>query len=36
VRADLSIIQLEQLVCGVEHAVRIGDSDDRQLFSTFC
>jgi AcrR family transcriptional regulator len=32
VRADLSIIQLEHLVCGVEHAVRIGDSGDRQLF----
>ena len=32
VRADLSITQLEHLVCGVEHAVRIGETADRQLF----
>ena len=32
VREDLSITQLEHLVCGVEHAVRIGEADDRQLF----
>ena len=32
VREDLSITQLEHLLCGVEHAVRIGEADDRQLF----
>ncbi|GAA1229406.1 AcrR family transcriptional regulator [Microbacterium phyllosphaerae] len=32
VRADLSIGQIERLVCGVEHAVRIGEPSDRHLF----
>jgi AcrR family transcriptional regulator len=32
VRADLSITQLEHLVCGIEHAVRVGEPTDRQLF----
>lgn len=32
VRPDLSIVQIEHLVCGVEHAVRIGEPEDRQLF----
>lgn len=32
VRDDLSITQLERLICGIEHAVRIGDASDRQLF----
>lgn len=33
VRADLSITQLEHLVCGIEHAVRIGAPADRRLFT---
>jgi len=32
VRADLSITQLEHLICGIEHAVRIGEPGDRQMF----
>lgn len=32
VREDLSIVQLEHLICGVEHAVRLGDPDDRRMF----
>ncbi|WP_312170206.1 TetR/AcrR family transcriptional regulator [Microbacterium sp.] len=32
VRPDLSIVQIEHLVCGIEHAVRIGVPEDRQLF----
>ncbi|MGI9824617.1 TetR/AcrR family transcriptional regulator [Agromyces sp. Marseille-Q5079] len=32
VRTDLSIAQLEHLVCGIEHAVRVGDPADRQVF----
>lgn len=32
VRDDLSIAQLEHLICGVEHAVRLGDHADRRLF----
>ncbi|WP_223622841.1 TetR/AcrR family transcriptional regulator [Microbacterium sp. EST19A] len=32
VRADLTISQIEHLICGVEHAVRIGAPEDRELF----
>ena len=32
VRPDLSIVQIEHLVCGIEHAVRIGEPEDTQLF----
>ncbi|MDQ0727862.1 TetR/AcrR family transcriptional regulator [Microbacterium sp. W4I20] len=32
VRPDLSIVQIEHLICGVEHAVRIGAPEDRALF----
>jgi hypothetical protein len=32
VREDLSITQLEHLICGIEHAVRIGEPGDRQMF----
>lgn len=32
VRADLSIAQIEHLICGVEHAVRIGSPEDREVF----
>ncbi|MFF7294186.1 TetR/AcrR family transcriptional regulator [Microbacterium sp. NPDC008134] len=32
VRPELTIVQLERLICGVEHAVRIGNPGDRQLF----
>ncbi|CAH0219685.1 hypothetical protein SRABI98_02460 [Microbacterium sp. Bi98] len=32
IRPDLSIVQIEHLVCGIEHAVRIGEAGDRQLF----
>jgi len=32
IRPDLSIVQIEHLVCGIEHAVRIGEPGDRQLF----
>lgn len=32
VRPDLSIVQIEHLVCGIEHAVRIGEPADRHLF----
>lgn len=32
VRDDLTIAQLEHLICGVEHAVRLGDHGDRRLF----
>lgn len=31
VRADLSAAQLQRLVCGVEHAVRLGSPADQQL-----
>jgi AcrR family transcriptional regulator len=31
VRADLSFAQLEHLVCGIEHAVRLGEPGDRPL-----
>ena len=32
VRADVSITQLEHLVCGIEHAVRVGETANRTLF----
>ena len=32
VRADLTIAQIEHLICGVEHAVRIGAPEDREIF----
>lgn len=31
VRADLTVVQLQHLVCGVEHAVRLGSPEDRPL-----
>jgi AcrR family transcriptional regulator len=31
VRGDLSAAQLQRLVCGVEHAVRLGSPDDRPV-----
>ncbi|WP_030155402.1 TetR/AcrR family transcriptional regulator [Glycomyces sp. NRRL B-16210] len=31
VRPDLSLDQVQRLVCGVEHAVRLGDGSDRDL-----
>lgn len=31
VRSDLSAAQLQRLVCGVEHAVRLGSPDDRPV-----
>ncbi|GAA1981239.1 TetR/AcrR family transcriptional regulator [Isoptericola halotolerans] len=31
VRPDVSIEQVQRLVCGVEHAVRLGDGHDRDL-----
>ena len=33
VRADVGIAQLQHLVCGVEHAVRVGSPADRELFT---
>ena len=32
VRADVGVEQLQHLVCGVEHAVRVGSPRDRELF----
>jgi AcrR family transcriptional regulator len=32
VRADVGVAQLQHLVCGVEHAVRVGVPADRELF----
>lgn len=32
VRADITVEQLQHLVCGVEHAVRLGSPEERPLF----
>lgn len=31
IRPDVSIEQIQRLICGVEHAVRLGDGSDREL-----
>ncbi|AYF98041.1 TetR/AcrR family transcriptional regulator [Protaetiibacter intestinalis] len=32
VRAELTLGSLQRLICGLEHAVRLGDADDRELY----
>lgn len=32
VREDLSVVQLEHLICGIEHAVRLGSTADSEPF----
>ncbi|QPZ38662.1 TetR/AcrR family transcriptional regulator [Paramicrobacterium chengjingii] len=32
VRRDVTVEQIEHLICGIEHAVRLGDAEHREVF----